>query len=98
MAECDLFDGVGINDLNSNNSMVSAFPNPSNGNVSIRSNVGSGQLNSIRMFDVTGRQVVAQSGLNTASYQINRNDLPSGIYLVQYVTEKGRGTIKLIFE
>jgi hypothetical protein len=98
LAECDLFDGVGINELNSSNSMVSAFPNPSNGNVTIRSNVGSGQLNSIHMFDVTGRQVVAQSGLNTASYQINRNDLPSGIYLVQYVTENGRGTIKLIFE
>jgi hypothetical protein len=98
LAECDLFDAQSINDVNSTSALVNAYPNPSNGDVTIRSIIGAGQLNSINMFDLTGRQVLAQSGLNTSSYQINRNDLPSGIYLVQVVTEKGRGTIKLILE
>jgi len=98
LAECGLFEVESINDLNTASALVSAYPNPSNGNVTIRSIVGAGQLNSITLFDLTGRQVLAQSGLHTSSYQINRNDLTSGIYLVQVVTEKGRGTIKLILE
>jgi hypothetical protein len=50
------------------------------------------------MFDVTGREVLFTSNLNTGSYQINRNDLIAGIYLVQVQTEKGRSGIKVIFE
>ncbi len=98
LAECNLFDAEGIHEINASNNLVSAYPNPSNGTVMIRSIVGAGQLNSLAMFDLTGRQVLVESGLKTSTYQINRNDLPSGIYLLQVVTEKGRGTIKLIFE
>jgi hypothetical protein len=50
------------------------------------------------MFDVTGREVLSTSNLNTVAYQINRNDLIAGIYLVQVQTEKGRSSIKVIFE
>jgi hypothetical protein len=88
---------VGMQDI-ANAVKVSAFPNPANTNVTISSNTTSGQINSIRMFDVTGREVLYTSNLNTATYQINRNDLIAGIYLVQVQTEKGRSSIKVIFE
>jgi hypothetical protein len=88
---------VGVQDvINSVN--VNAFPNPANTNVTISSNTSSGQIKSVRMFDVTGREVLYTSNLNTATYQINRNDLIAGIYLVQVQTEKGRSSIKVIFE
>ena len=98
LAECALFDAESISDVASAATLVTAFPNPSTGDVTIRTKAGAGQLNAIRMFDITGREILAQSGLNTATYQINSQDLPSGIYLVQVTTEKGRGTVKLILE
>ena len=88
---------VGMQDI-ANAVKVSAFPNPANTNVTISSNTTSGQIKSVRMFDVTGREVLFTSNLNTAAYQINRNDLIAGIYLVQVQTEKGRSSIKVIFE
>ncbi len=88
---------VGMQDV-ANAVKVSVFPNPANTQVTIRSNNESGQIKSVRMFDVTGREVLYTSNLNTAAYQINRNDLIAGIYLVQVQTEKGRSSIKVIFE
>ena len=88
---------VGMQDV-ANAVKVSVFPNPANTQVTIRSNNESGQIKSIRMFDVTGREVLSTSNLNTLTYQINRNDLIAGIYLVQVQTEKGRSSIKVIFE
>ena len=88
---------VGMQDV-ANAAKVSAFPNPANTNVTIRSNTTSGQIKSIRMFDVTGREVHSASNLNTSAYLINRNELIAGIYLVQVQTEKGRSSIKVIFE
>ena len=88
---------VGMQDV-ANAVKVSVFPNPANTQVTIRSNNESGQIKSIRMFDVTGREVLSSSNLNTLAYQINRNDLIAGIYLVQVQTEKGRSSIKVIFE
>ena len=88
---------VGMQDV-VNAVKVSAYPNPANTQVTIRSNNGSGQIKSVRMFDVTGREVLSTSNLNTAAYQINRNELIAGIYLVQVQTEKGRSSIKVIFE
>ncbi len=88
---------VGMQDV-ANAVKVSVFPNPANTQVTIRSNNESGQIKSVRMFDVTGREVLSSSNLNTLAYQINRNDLIAGIYLVQVQTEKGRSSIKVIFE
>lgn len=98
LAECDLYPTVGINEIGSVSALVNAYPNPANTNVTIRSNTTSGQIKSVRMFDVTGREVVSASNLNTSAYLINRNDLIAGIYLVQVQTEKGRSSIKVIFE
>jgi len=98
LAECELYPTVGINEIGSVSALVNAYPNPANTNVTIRSNTVSGQIKSIRMFDVTGREVVSASNLSTSAYLINRNDLIAGIYLVQVQTEKGRSSIKVIFE
>jgi hypothetical protein len=94
----ELFDGVGFNDLKFTSSLVNAFPNPSTTDVTIRTQIGAGSLKSISLLDITGRQVQTESGLNGTSYLINRSNLPSGMYFVKVETDKGRSTIKLIFE
>jgi hypothetical protein len=98
LAECDLYETVGFNTVFSENAEITAFPNPSNDFVTIRVNAGAQSIKSIRMFDITGRQVRQMASLNTTNVQINRENLPSGIYLVQVETAAGISQMKLIFE
>jgi hypothetical protein len=97
LAECDLYETVGINTV-SNNAYFTAFPNPANDFVTIRTNADVQGIKSVRMFDMTGREVRQLTKLNTTSIQVNRDNLPAGIYLVQVETTQGNSQIKVIFE
>ena len=97
LAECDLYETVGFNTI-SKNALFTAFPNPSNDFVTIITNAGVQGIKSVRLFDITGREVRQITNINTTSIQVNRENLPSGIYLVQVSTTQGNSQLKLIFE
>lgn len=73
------------------------FPNPSNGIVKLEMN----DVNSIRMIRVIhpeGRVVFQKSTLNPGINEIDLTDLPSGLFFMDVITEKGRYTEKLIIK
>lgn len=69
---------------------VSLYPNPTNGNVSIK---GVNNLESVEVMNVNGQRVLNFNGhLET----LNVNDLNSGVYFVKLSTAIASKTIKLI--
>lgn len=90
-AGCEL--GVSDNDANENNFII--YPNPSNGELSIKSRVDVGEA-TISIFDMNGRKVFNQTIELHQSATINASGLTSGIYLMQIEGAARSQTTKLI--
>jgi hypothetical protein len=88
---CEL--GVSDNDANENNFIV--YPNPSNGEFSIKSRVDVGEA-TISIFDINGRKVFNQTIELHQNATINASGLTSGIYLMQIEGAQRSQTTKLI--
>ncbi len=71
-------------------SQVAISPNPTNGSIYIETNY---LINSIKVFDVFGRLVLAQ---NNSSSQIEVSSLSAGLLFVQIETDKGIVTKKIV--
>lgn len=95
LAECNLFEGVGTNDLNISN-LVQVFPNPSFDNVTVRVKDENNRILHVQMFDLAGRTVLNRANLNANSYTIEREGMKAGIYFVRIETANGMLTQKLI--
>ncbi|MCB0451575.1 MAG: T9SS-dependent M36 family metallopeptidase [Aequorivita sp.] len=90
-AGCEL--GVSDNDANENNFII--YPNPSNGELSIKSRVDVGEA-TISIFDINGRKVFNQTIELHQNATINASGLTSGIYLMQIEGAARTQTTKLI--
>jgi hypothetical protein len=90
-AGCEL--GVSDNDANENNFII--YPNPSNGELSIKSRVDVGEA-TISIFDMNGRKVFNQTIELHQNATINASGLTSGIYLMQIEGAARSQTTKLI--
>ena len=97
LAECDLYETIGFNDVVNTNQFV-AYPNPSKNIINIQVKAGVASLNSVRLFDMTGREVMNIQGINAPSVQLNRGNLSSGIYIASVQTSKGTSQVRLVFE
>jgi len=93
LEECNLFQTIGFATVASGT--ISAYPNPSTDAVMLTTSAG---IETVELFDITGKLVQSVSGLNTSSFQVNRNGLGKGIYLARVGTKDGLKTVKLIFE
>ena len=76
---------------------VSIFPNPNNGEFSIVNN-GSSDFFTVSIFDITGKKISQEKvQLNSGSrHEVNLTSKPSGLYTLQFVSEKQSGTFKVI--
>lgn len=90
-AGCEL--GVSDNDDVKNNFIV--YPNPSNGELNIKSRFDVGEA-TISIFDMNGRKVFNQNIELHQSATINASGLTSGIYMMQIESANRSQTTKLI--
>lgn len=95
LSECDV---IGIENTSNIASTISVFPNPANQIVNIALKNEADQMQSIRIFDVTGKLVENIQTVNQSVYQYNRKNLNAGIYLFEVKTNKGIGTIKVTIQ
>jgi len=95
-------DGVYIDDLTVNTSLstsdtelvlFSIFPNPAKSIVNVSAN--NGVINLINVYDLLGRLLKSQKG-NHGNEQVNIQNLPNAIYLLEIKTDKAIKTVKII--
>lgn len=75
------------------NSIVSVFPNPSRGNVTVTLKEGIDRAN-MTVYDNIGRIII--NTVNTNELEAALNNLSSGVYTVNVVSENGSQTIKVV--
>ena len=81
---------LGINEIIER---ISIYPNPASDNILI--NYGGAKVTSIKIIDMTGREVLTNS-LNKQEKKIYLNGLESGTYFVKFNSINGRNVIKTL--
>lgn len=77
---------------NSNGTVFSVFPNPSNGNFTVQSSVFPATL---VMYDVTGKQVISKD-ITELETSLNVSQLNNGIYYISLIAESGSANYKMV--
>jgi hypothetical protein len=89
-------DTTGVNDNGALNNFI-IYPNPSNGNINIRSTVEVGTA-MISILDLNGRVVYSQETEMNNTVNISAENLTSGIYMIQIKSASYSQTSKLIIQ
>lgn len=85
---------LGVTDRNFDNNF-SIYPNPSNGNINVRSVVDAGDVN-ISIIDLNGRTVFTQNVELHNAVNINVENLNTGVYIIRINGDNYTHTAKLI--
>ena len=95
---CQLFYSVGVPSIKNNQSTITIYPNPNNGNFMVNYNLVGAEKAFFTIYEVSGRQVMQQT-LNPENKigVINAEDLSAGVYYYEFVINGGETkTNKLI--
>jgi hypothetical protein len=76
------------------NAIISIFPNPSSGTLSIRS-YGK-KMDRIQITDIIGKTVFVNNNLSVNLYKCDLSMLPDGIYIVKVVVKETIFSNKII--
>ncbi len=88
---------LGISDNNSIEGNFIIYPNPSNGNINIKSVVDAGDV-TVSIYDLNGRSVYSQAMELHNTVSISAEGLSTGIYVIQINGSNFNQTSKLIIE
>ncbi|WP_367388912.1 T9SS type A sorting domain-containing protein [Lewinella sp. LCG006] len=75
---------------------LSVAPNPATERVFIRTNPAY-PMEAIQVFDINGRYISSQYGIDNHQYELERGNLPAGAYLVKVKFAEGISVRKVIF-
>lgn len=91
-------EGVGIAETDFVNSNMFVYPNPANDYLVVKTNQGI-RIKDVQIFDLTGKMVRTENGMNKLSHQINGIDqMTPGLYLVKVTTDQGMVTRKIFVD
>jgi hypothetical protein len=80
--------------------LLSAYPNPFNPSTTLQYKLKSSTHVSIKIYDIIGKEIatLVDKNMNAGTYKLifNANNLPSGVYFSQIVTNSETKTIKLL--
>ena len=94
---CSYTEPLGVNELTKNDNF-NVYPNPANTSATIDLSAFSGKAVNIELYDALGRKVINVENLKTDKYILNRNNLPTGIYFMNVVSEGKIYSKNLMFE
>ncbi len=81
-------EGVNSDPGSKNLNDITVYPNPTNGQFTVLSSVGSGQL-SVEIYNVLGEKVYSQLNIQNSTFGINISSEPNGIYLIRILDKDG---------
>lgn len=87
----DICSSLDVSDFEYSN--IKCYPNPTNDIVHI--STPNETINQINVYDITGRLLKSQKG-NNENVQIDIQDLPNAMYLMEVKTQQGSKTVKII--
>ncbi len=86
---------TGLEDIAPENMLVA--PNPATDVVNI--NLADNQIHSIRLFDLAGKLVKEVRAVNATQYQLHREDISNGLYIIQIRDKEGKiGVEKILLK
>ena len=76
--------GIGVENITSDN-LMNVYPNPNNGNFTIRLNLPSTENVSLEVYNMVGSKVmeVANGSLSNESFEVNMPESEGGVYFVR---------------
>ncbi|NND88709.1 MAG: T9SS type A sorting domain-containing protein, partial [Flavobacteriaceae bacterium] len=86
---------LGVNDNEFLDKNFKIYPNPSNGNINIKSLVDAGDV-TVSIFDLNGRKVYTQAVTLSDSANINAEGLKAGVYVIEINGGNYTHTAKLL--
>jgi hypothetical protein len=93
-----LMQDVSVEETDFVNSNMFVYPNPANDYLVVKTNEGI-RITDVEIFDITGKMVRTENGLNKLSHQINGIDqMTPGLYLVKVTTDHGIVTRKVFVD
>lgn len=85
---------TGIGDVKNESISIQTYPNPSSNVVVVKANDNE-ILQQIEVYDIAGRKVLSTKP-DASTVSINVGELASGVYNVQVLSAKGRGTARIV--
>lgn len=77
---------------------VEVFPNPAKSFFTIQYRDGIKNIEAVKLLDLNGRTVRNYTGLNSIEFQLQRNELTPGLYILQVSLPDGVVNKKILFE
>lgn len=75
---------------------ISVFPNPANDILHVL--VQNDLIQNWELTDISGKKILVQKDINAMKTEIQRGDLPAGVYFLKIETTEGQKVEKVIFE
>jgi PKD repeat protein len=92
---------VGVSNVEKSNTSILVYPNPAYDQINVDLDLISSDDVQIMLFDITGNliQNIYSGTLQTGKshFQIQRNGLSQGVYLIQTITSEGMKTSRVVF-
>jgi hypothetical protein len=88
---------VSVNELSDADVKLNVYPNPASNVIKVTTDVES-PINTITVYDMTGRVMRTHKNIKSNYFELNRETLGNGLYLLQLDFEKGSLTKKVVFE
>jgi hypothetical protein len=90
-----------FHEMDAPDNKLNVFPNPTNGNLTIRYYVSANSKCEIRIFDIQGRQIAQPLAeyKSAGFHQLNFNyeNVPNGLYIIKFINDNQIFTVKSIF-
>ncbi|MEM7036975.1 MAG: T9SS type A sorting domain-containing protein [Bacteroidota bacterium] len=77
---------------------VTVFPNPTAGELNVRSTISGNTISEVTLVDLQGRTVGSWTDLKAMEWRMDQNELSDGMYFVKVQTLQGMITKKVIVE
>lgn len=87
-----------IEDLTISNTSINVYPNPATSDITIDLKAITGKTISIELYDVMGRKVKSISNIKADHYTFTRDNLPTGMYSLNIITDGKVFSKKILFE
>ncbi len=78
---------LSIEEISAKDDRITLFPNPSDGNLKIRTTIDFG-VSKITVFDINGRTVFSQNSVLSETTDLNVSNLKSGLYILRIQSEQ----------